>query len=76
MWAPQVVTETIRKLVKVEGRFVRQSGGKGQYGHVVITAGTGRSMRFEFVPRSLVVRFREYVTLPAGMKELLRIRVE
>jgi elongation factor G len=29
--------ETIRKKVKgVEGKFIRQSGGKGQYGHVVI----------------------------------------
>ncbi len=31
---PQVAyKETIRKAVKVEGKFVRQSGGKGQYGH-------------------------------------------
>ncbi|HEY9897027.1 MAG TPA: elongation factor G [Candidatus Sericytochromatia bacterium] len=35
--APQVAyRETIRKAVKAEGKFVRQSGGKGQYGHVVI----------------------------------------
>ena len=32
---PQVAyKETIRNPVKVEGKFVRQSGGKGQYGHV------------------------------------------
>ena len=32
---PQVAyKETIRKSVKVEGKFIRQSGGKGQYGHV------------------------------------------
>jgi elongation factor G len=32
---PQVAyRETIRKSVEVEGKFVRQSGGKGQYGHV------------------------------------------
>ncbi|MNK86575.1 Elongation factor G [compost metagenome] len=32
---PQVAyRETIRKTVKVEGKFVRQSGGRGQYGHV------------------------------------------
>jgi len=49
---PQVAyRETIRKKVTdVEGKFVRQSGGKGQYGHVVLTvepqeAGKG----FEFV---------------------------
>ncbi|ATA22079.1 elongation factor G [Gibbsiella quercinecans] len=36
---PQVsYRETIRrKVVDVEGKFVRQSGGKGQYGHVVLT---------------------------------------
>ena len=33
--APQVAyRETITKSIKVEGRFVRQSGGRGQYGHV------------------------------------------
>jgi elongation factor G len=33
--APQVAyRETIRKTVESEGKFVRQSGGKGQYGHV------------------------------------------
>ncbi|SHF24243.1 elongation factor G [Alkalibacter saccharofermentans] len=34
---PQVAyRETIRKAVKVEGKFARQSGGRGQYGHVWI----------------------------------------
>ena len=33
--APQVAyRESIRKLVEQEGKFVRQSGGRGQYGHV------------------------------------------
>ena len=33
--APQVAyRETIRKAVEQEGKFVRQSGGRGQYGHV------------------------------------------
>jgi len=52
--APQVAyRETIRKTVTdIEGKFARQSGGKGQYGHVVINlepteAGTG----FEFVSK-------------------------
>jgi elongation factor G len=35
---PQVAyRETIRKAVEQEGRFVRQTGGRGQYGHVWIT---------------------------------------
>lgn len=36
---PQVTyRETLRKTVKdIEGKFVRQSGGKGQYGHVVLS---------------------------------------
>ena len=35
---PQVsYRETIRKAVKAEGKYIRQSGGKGQYGHCWIT---------------------------------------
>ncbi len=35
---PQVAyRETIRKAVEQEGRFIRQTGGRGQYGHVWIT---------------------------------------
>ncbi|MBM3894074.1 elongation factor G [Candidatus Dependentiae bacterium] len=34
---PQVAyKETIRKAVKAEGKFIRQSGGRGQYGHVML----------------------------------------
>ena len=34
---PQVAyRETIRKTVEQEGKFVRQSGGRGQYGHVYL----------------------------------------
>ncbi len=34
---PQVAyRETIRKTVEQEGKFIRQSGGRGQYGHVWI----------------------------------------
>jgi len=49
--APQVAyRETIRKAVEQEGKFVRQSGGRGQYGHVWLKlepqeSGTG----YEFV---------------------------
>jgi elongation factor G len=71
--APQVAyRETIRKPVRAEGKFIRQSGGKGQYGHVVIEVepgdpGTG----FEFVSKIVGGTVpKEYIS-PAeqGMKE-------
>src|SRR3569833_3455017 len=49
---PQVAyRETIRKKsTDVEGKFVRQSGGKGQYGHVVFTVEPNETGKgFEFV---------------------------
>ena len=49
---PQVAyRETIRKqVVDVEGKFVRQSGGKGQYGHVVFTVEPNEAGKgFQFV---------------------------
>jgi elongation factor G len=49
---PQVAyRETVRKkVVKVEEKYVRQTGGKGQYGHVVITLEpTGPGGGYEFV---------------------------
>jgi elongation factor G len=51
--APQVAyRETIRKAVKAEGKFIRQSGGKGQYGHVEIQLEPGETgSGFEFVSK-------------------------
>jgi len=49
---PQVAyRETIRKVVeKAEGKFVRQSGGRGQYGHVILRLEPGEpGSGFEFV---------------------------
>ena len=52
---PQVAyRETIRDRVEVEGRFVRQTGGRGQYGHVwlriePLAGESGDSGGFEFV---------------------------
>jgi len=49
--APQVAyREAIKKKVEVEGKFVKQSGGKGQYGHVWITMEPNEPGKgFEFV---------------------------
>jgi elongation factor G len=71
--APQVAyRETIRKAVRTEGKFVRQSGGKGQYGHVVIEVEPGDpGSGFEFVSKIVGgVVPKEYIS-PAeqGMKE-------
>ncbi|HLO50347.1 MAG TPA: elongation factor G [Kamptonema sp.] len=71
--APQVAyRETIRKAVRAEGKFIRQSGGKGQYGHVVIELEPGEpGTGFEFVSKIVGgVVPKEYIG-PAeqGMKE-------
>lgn len=71
--APQVAyRETIRKATNAEGRFIRQSGGKGQYGHVVVEVepseeGSG----FEFVSKIVGGAIPKEFISPAeeGMKE-------
>ncbi|MDR3587134.1 MAG: elongation factor G [Desulfosporosinus sp.] len=73
---PQVAyKETIRKTVKSEGKFVRQSGGRGQYGHCWIELtplepGSG----FEFVNKVVGgVIPREYINpIGAGIQEALQ----
>jgi elongation factor G len=73
---PQVAyRETIRKRVeKVEGKFIRQSGGKGQYGHVVINvepSGPGAGFVFEDKIVGGVIP-REYIgPVEQGIKEAL-----
>ena len=73
---PQVAyRETIRKSVKQEGKFVRQSGGRGQYGHVYLEiepqeAGAG----YEFV-NAIVggVVPKEYIgSVDKGVQEQLQ----
>ena len=74
--APQVAyRETIRKSAKVEGKFVRQSGGRGQYGHVWIEFSPleeGAGFVFENKIVGGVVP-REYVpAVEAGIKESMQ----
>ena len=48
---PQVAyKETIKKIAEAEGKYIRQSGGRGQYGHVWLRVEPGeRSSGFEFI---------------------------
>ncbi|HYK95316.1 MAG TPA: elongation factor G [Candidatus Dormibacteraeota bacterium] len=50
---PQVsYRETIRRAAEGNGRFVRQTGGKGQYGHVILTAEPNEKGKgYEFVDK-------------------------
>ncbi len=73
---PQVAyRETIRKSVeKVEHKYVRQSGGRGQYGHVVITLEpTGPGGGYEFVDKITGgVIPKEYIPpVDAGIQEAM-----
>ncbi|CAB4790778.1 MAG: elongation factor G [Actinobacteria bacterium] len=73
---PQVAyRETITKKVeKIEERYIRQTGGKGQYGHVVLTVEpTGPGGGYEFVNKITGgVIPREYIpSVDAGIKEAL-----
>ena len=73
---PQVAyKEGIRKAVKQEGKFIRQSGGKGQYGHCVIEVepkerGTG----YEFVNKIVGgVIPKEYIApVDQGIQEAMQ----
>jgi elongation factor G len=47
---PQVAyKETIRKKARAEGKFIRQTGGRGQYGHVWIEIEPNRGKGYEFI---------------------------
>ncbi|MNO87721.1 Elongation factor G [compost metagenome] len=76
---PQVAyKETIKKAVRVEGKFIRQSGGRGQYGHVWIEiepneAGKGYSFESKLVGGAIP---KEYVKpTDEGIQESLKAGV-
>lgn len=73
---PQVAyRETIRKMVEQEGKFVRQSGGRGQYGHVwlrIEPREAGAGYEFENAIVGGVVP-REYIgAVDKGVKEQMQ----
>ena len=74
---PQVAyRETIRATVDIEGKFVRQSGGRGQYGHVWLTLEPyrGEESHYEFVDKiSGGVVPREYIpAVNKGIQEQMQ----
>jgi elongation factor G len=74
--APQVAyRETFRKSAQVEGKFARQSGGRGQYGHVWIEFSPneeGKGFEFENAIVGGVVP-REYIpAVQAGLEDALQ----
>jgi elongation factor G len=73
---PQVAyRETVRKRVdKVEGKFVRQTGGRGQYGHAVISLGPNKpGSGYEFANKIVGgVIPREYISsVDQGIQEAM-----
>ncbi|KSU78433.1 MULTISPECIES: elongation factor G [Fictibacillus] len=74
--APQVAyRETIRQAAKVEGKFVRQSGGRGQYGHVWIEFEPGEEGSGFVFENKIVggVVPREYIpAVQSGIEESMK----
>ena len=72
--APQVAyRETIRATADCEGKFVRQSGGRGQYGHVWIKFEPNEGKGFEFVDAVVGGSVpREYISsVKSGLEDAL-----
>ncbi|MGL5643761.1 MAG: elongation factor G, partial [Metamycoplasmataceae bacterium] len=70
--APQVAyRETITKKADVEGKHIKQSGGKGQYGHVWITFEPNEDKGFEFVDKIVGGKIpKEYIrSIQKGLEE-------
>lgn len=73
--APQVAyRETIKSSADCEGKFVRQSGGRGQYGHVWIKFEPNEGKGFEFVDAVVGGTVpREYIgSVKAGLEDALQ----
>lgn len=73
---PQVAyKETVTMEVEAEGKFIRQSGGRGQYGHVIITmAPNEKGKGFEFENKVVGGTVpREYIpAVKQGIQQALR----
>jgi elongation factor G len=72
---PQVAyKETIRRKARAEGKFIRQTGGRGQYGHVWIEIEPNRGKGYEFIDAIVGgVIPREFIpAVDQGIKEAMQ----
>lgn len=76
---PQVAyRETIKRMAEAEGKYIRQSGGRGQYGHVLLRVEPkGPAEGYEFVDAVVGGRIpREFIpAVDKGIKEALETGV-
>jgi elongation factor G len=73
--APQVsYRETLTVAGKVEGKYIKQSGGRGQYGHVQMLLEPNKDKGFEFVDKIVSGRIpREYInSCKTGFEDALQ----
>ncbi|AXK50939.1 elongation factor G [Spiroplasma alleghenense] len=73
--APQVsYRETIKASTRAEGKYVKQSGGRGQYGHVVIDFEPNHDKGFEWVDKIVGGKIsKEYINAAkAGLQNALQ----
>src|SRR5260221_11975220 len=73
---PQVAyRETFKKSIESEGKFVKQSGGRGQYGHVWLKLEPQHGKGYEFIDAVKGGRVpKEFI--PAGKKGVAEARLE
>lgn len=75
---PQVsYRETIKAVADAEGKYIKQSGGRGQYGHVWIKFEPNKDKGFEFVDKIVGGRIpREYIgPVKDGLEDALKLGI-
>ncbi|MFA7706805.1 elongation factor G [Mycoplasmopsis synoviae] len=76
--APQVsYRETITKSAEVEGKHIKQSGGKGQYGHVWLKFEPNHDQGFEFIDKIVGGKIpKEYIKpIQKGLEEKMAVGI-
>ena len=76
--APQVAyRETITKMAEIEGKHIKQSGGRGQYGHVWIKFEPNHDQGFEFIDQIVGGKIpKEYIkSIQKGLEEKMQMGI-